>query len=400
VLFFNHIPKCAGTTFINVLSACFHNDAIITGDSLTRAGLSSRASESMSLIHLPERFLRKARFIGGHFHDLCRRMRCPNAYAVTILRNPVARFKSLITHALRDPRFHTTPAAYLKEDGALDLDHPDARVHVLHSAMMRHFAMPDLPTPTSQAGIHKLYEDALTTLETYDLVITEDTYDQATAFLSFCLGHAAPYPLPRFNEAYPSQAICPQLPPDLESQLRSLIPWEFVFYDHAAQLAQQHWNSFEKRPFAAVHDVLGRITPKDISWLLDWKEPVNHKGWAARELTADPTYPNGTARQILEDGASLDVPLEGPANYAARVALWGVNPHWLSELRVTVNGTPLEADVLYPARPDQHHVLLYGHFRVPCRPGWTRFSFSHPSHDFSVNRTWLLEMSVHLDLSH
>src|SRR5579875_2500135 len=104
MLVFEHIPKTAGTTFIECLEAAFPaEERFIVSN---KPGEYERDFEQ--LMRMPKSERRKLRVIAGHFLEMFRLVE-PEARYISIVRDPIQRVISEYRHFLDDP--NTNPWA-------------------------------------------------------------------------------------------------------------------------------------------------------------------------------------------------------------------------------------------------------------------------------------------------
>lgn len=109
-LYFQHIPKTAGTSATTMLRSAFPHEQVC------------EAAHWDTMVRLPSKQLTRYRVFAGHYSSYLPRYLGTRCNIFTFVRDPVARSISHYVHVLRDPGhpFHAAAAAMSLRDFVLD----------------------------------------------------------------------------------------------------------------------------------------------------------------------------------------------------------------------------------------------------------------------------------------
>lgn len=389
MIYLNHIPKCGGTAFSSLIEERFRLDEILSAPRLIATNMLSN-TERNAVLYLPDAIMAETGLITGHIGEGLRG-RLPDVYSVVLLREPIARFRSMFRHHLRDRNAFSNLSTVVGTDGELI----DASVGLLRA--LRPLSMLSFLTPQwshfedSATSMHEHMGSALAALETYDIVVTEETFDFFADFLRLVLGAAPDRVRIRLNEG--GNTSEPGFSSEVESAIRAELPEEFVLYQRAVERSRQIKSRVEADVHHALHEARGRIARKQSHWRLDWREPQLCGGWSERRSVAIPELSRLWGRIMLGGTAFVEAPLAS-GRHSIRMTTWFSEPFEPSRLRVHCNGTPVNTIAEFPEPQNESLVILKGDCRVADRPSWSRLTFEYDRRESLRNEAWLIEMVV------
>lgn len=398
MIFLNHIPKTAGTTFSAYLQELMPYRRILSGLSLMNSGLLGSVTESEALMYTPKVKLAEYDFVTGHFGERVRQARFDEAYSIVILREPVSRLRSILNHMARDPSGFDRGLwqPFFQASGRLDVADPEFIATFLRSSSMTGYLAPRIhdnvlrgQTFSDQVGL--ITAEAIAALNTYDLVVTETTFETALSFIRDVLGAPPVEGYMRMNAAEQFKGDTQPLDPDMAAQFRRTCAYEFQVYEAGAQLAAAQAERIKTAGSAERYKAAGRLMPKQREWSLDWSEPHKTGGWLTREASTDPVLA-GRLGRILGPGTSfIDLPMARAA-YELRALLWCADPSLIEHLRWTWNGQPVPLEVSYPLAAERHYVQLKGPVTVLGRAGLSRLAIARTA--AQASEVWLMDAGL------
>ena len=231
-LFFNHIPKCGGTTFQSWVVDAYWNEKIAA----------SHLDPSINAIKsLGELVTQEFNIIMSHAGSQARAQFFSDWLSVCIIREPVARFKSAVIHGLS--------GEHITDDIARDWCSPGGSLPVASMASCI------TKRPYSEKSLRE-------EISSYTLVLTPEKIPSAARILFAIAGTSPPSSYEgRVNETTAGRKAAFAFPSDLESILRAKIPQDFFAYELALALQNEWIRSASEKPidfFRELNSVFNR----------------------------------------------------------------------------------------------------------------------------------------------
>jgi hypothetical protein len=388
-LYFNHVPKCAGTSLNELLSRSLHRSTL---------GVEPFVP-ALNLYNLDATRLDGLMLVGSHFPHWAAARRLPGWSTLTVVRKPWPRFLSLTRHLLRIQG--SEPQALLP-----------GQVHYLALVRERRYkealqqATGWYPFDASMAqcfldappdgDVDRLGRTAVAVVEGYDGVLLSERLDHDWPALETIFNGGSVGDSPRLNTSgeYGDASVGP-FPPDLEPLFHALFPFERAVYAAAERVYAQTTTSL-----AEDARNLARIGPgraARASTTVDWDGPVRCGGFSDRMLAASFGFAGRYARRVEAQVGVLDLDVRA----TSRARLEGV--FWISSVtgrfgcKVSVNGVPVplfdeRLEVGCPTDPSQ----LWAAADIPptaLGSGHLRIAFDRRNAP-EVVEFWVLDLAV------
>jgi len=227
---FIHVPKCGGMTFREIVAGrCAREDIL--------------PASNLDVMQLAPEAIAKAKAAAGHFDYGIFAVLPPGFLKFTILRDPVKRYVSTVSHMMRDPafsEFHAQLAGMTLDQAAM---HPPVR-RVMRNAVVKLFCKDPLPIGVAsreeairlEAERQNLRPDlslAMERLEGFDVVGTQEHYIESVQLM---LAAADLPPLKRAivvnDDTTGAQA---DVSPQVLDNIRDLLDRDQVLFDYACR---------------------------------------------------------------------------------------------------------------------------------------------------------------------
>jgi hypothetical protein len=336
-LYFNHIPKCGGTSLNEVLSRNLRSNQIGAEPFYSVTELYTLRSELFDRLDL----------VASHVPHWVATRRLRGWTKVTILRKPWTRFQSLCRHLLRiegsEPR-----TLWPTQIEFLDLLHNRRYDNALRQAVSWYPAEMSmtsylLPYPAEGSLLPRsALDDATGVLRQYDLVFLAEKTDECIVRFDQVLNGQSFGIQARLNTSahYGDRSQGP-FPDEYSSVFARLYPYENDLYEIAAELYAQ------TKKWLLEECEAGRFGPKTASrrtspmYRLDWEAPTRCGGFSDRMFAASVGYEKRVARRVESDVAILEfsVPRSAQARIEAVFWLSPIDSRFAVEFRL--NGTVL-----------------------------------------------------------
>lgn len=324
-LYFIHIPKCAGTTFINIVDQHFAINEILP----THYDLNKLANE------ISDDQLAGYRFLRGHipFDTLIPRL--PAApRLITFLRDPVAQFISYFQMRQRVPDPLVGIQAKL---ASLSLE------EVLNDELMLRFANNAtvsiggrLPAKDPKERLPNL-ELAKKRLEMFDFVGITERFNDSLDLFSYVFNFPKISHYQTLNVS-PDREKRQEISPELMARIAEVQKYDIELYQFGLGLFEKKYASMLQEnieiPLAPVSRIqydFSRVMPGD-GWHIAESHPsLGLFRWSGPETTSILRFP----------------PLL-PGNYKFYFEIVGaIHPNTLDGLKITINDTPVKFKIKY-----------------------------------------------------
>ncbi len=336
-LYFNHVPKCAGTSLNEVFCRGLHRDQLGVEPFVTAVELYTlRAS----------RFDRLA-FVGSHVPHWVAARRLPDWTFVTVLREPWSRFQALCRHLVRiegsEPQaLQNQQAEFLRllRGGA----HAEAMEQTRHW-YPRHASIASyfLPDPVYDVALPAdVGERAKAVLASYDIVLLADRLHEDSLWIDRVFnGQESGAPARLNTSAQYGDVSGGPFDDAYRARFDELYPYERDVYDAARE---RYPGTRERLRDEITQGRRGPRVPAPVPqplYALDWEAPTRCGGFSDRLFAASLGYVRSVARRVETDVARLEFNL--PRAGAARIeAVVWVSPVDIQfAVHVRLNGTPL-----------------------------------------------------------
>jgi hypothetical protein len=331
-LFFNHVPKCAGTSIGTLLESAYPADTVLTSRLVSPAVIRTISDDELA----------RHRLIWGHFTDLARR-RSPGRYNVVTLRDPWKRFRSILRHALRERggqwRNFRAVEPYAETLDPKLLETPEFKR--VAGVLPSYTHLSPTTRENARATPRERVDEAIAALDAYDLIITDDTIDTCAGHLADMLGLPPIVAAPRHNaaNAWPD-SLRADPPREHEPLLGEHHALDSEFYaiarERSLKQAAEVARPLEERTQRYLERLAARSTKRE--WTLDWAEPVCAAGWSAR-------VPPGIVRdndketlcQIAGSSAFIDAPVVSSGKLAIDLVM-SASDEARGNLEITIDG--------------------------------------------------------------
>lgn len=254
-LYFNHIPKTAGTSFYAVLDQRF---------------TAASTCPFIGAVHLneqPKELWQGYQVYRGHFGMRLGEKLDDEPWMITMMREPFAQELSSIRHRMREQTLYTDMPKML----AAAIEHP-VNQEALGMDYVGYLAADYASlSPDEQVAA------ACATLDRCLFVGLTDRFDDSMALLAYTMGWAMPEPVARRNELPRDLAL--EVPESVAAAIRERMGMAQAIYDHAVA-------KFERDLTAMHRDLLGRMQrdllaaeePKE-ELLFRFDQPLVGRGW-------------------------------------------------------------------------------------------------------------------------
>lgn len=385
-LYFNHVPKSAGTSLNELLSR-----------SLPRAALGVEPFvPAIELYTLDAERLDRLALVGSHFPHWAAARRLPGWSALAVLREPWARFQSLTRHLLRirgsEPQaLLPGQVEYLAllSEGRHDAALAQAQAwYPLHASLAQCF----LPEPPERREAD--WAAAVRAVGGYDAVLVSERLDADWPQLEGIFNGSALGTAQRLNTSaeHGDQAAGP-LPEACAAQFHAQFPFEQAVYAagvqaHAATVPRLAAQAGAGTPLAR------EVAPR-AACRIDWDAPVRCAGLSDRLRVASFGHAGRYARRV-EAGVGV-VEMEAPAGPRLRLegVFWIADAAARFDVQVSVDGVPIPlfsnaVEVGCPADPSQ----LWAAAELPHGAGGRlRIAFDRRGAP-GLREFWLLDLAL------
>jgi Sulfotransferase family len=334
-LYFNHVPKCAGTFVNELLCRSFHRHQLGVEPFLAANDMYTLDAARLDRLEL----------VGSHFPHWAAARRLPGWSKLTILREPWPRLQSLLRHLLRlgaDLGPVSTPVTFLESIRRREFDQAMEQMAIWYpceASLVSYF----VPDPLDQVLPPTALADATKALSGYDAVfLTESLAEDGSLLDRAVNGHHFGV-LSRLNTAehYDDVNRGP-FPAEYEKQFHALFPYERKLYEAARD---QH-----ERTVAT----LGKLAPGDCMastnspghdtramFAIDWDGPTRCGGFSDRIVAASQGYTGRYARRVEADRGVLEFTVRKICDARLEAVFWITPLPDRRECVITLNGREL-----------------------------------------------------------
>lgn len=271
-IFFVHIPKCAGTSLGERLAKQVDEKLVI------------RSSEfpHNELVRLPRQRFEEARYMGGHFAEVYRRTYMPTSQAITGLRDPVKRLKSLIMHGARGQRFRGWMAPlYEHQDPNFLLTDESRRNFLVHVSQVAYLLPNGIADLTPEVSLSDAaLEAAVDTLRNCACVYTDETFDEFSQRLGGLFVDPPVERTERLNTASNKEQWIEDL--DMAKLANHLSPWDVHVYNEAEKRAEETLAAFGPPTSAEQYSAWWSQQPQTERVAVDFGSPYKSQGLGIR----------------------------------------------------------------------------------------------------------------------
>lgn len=380
---FNHIPKTAGTTVQYVLMACADPDRVLT--SYSRHEINGPAV----FLTAPHEF-DKYEVAMGHFGEQVRQVYFKEHLALTILREPVSRFKSLFLHHMRDRT--DSPMEYFSDDLAAALsDHTQSRYHYMRASMAAYLCARWRHGMTIDEWTGN-QDTAIAGLQGHDIVVTTDGVSEALTLVLALYGQPPVANPGQFNtrEEFGQSEI--EWPYDLEARLRDICPEDFALFDAAKEREAILLEQFAADPLEWIFTHQGHVVRKQQRYALDWNKTPRISGWSPIVTPQIPLLEQKSSRILIGDSAEICLPLRRTTPLSATALAWSSDTDVWKHHFIVVDSRPVPLTAIHPNEPDMHLARVFFEIPPSQERGYTRITFS-PAPGAKLE-FWLIDFSV------
>lgn len=388
-LYFNHVPKCAGTSLNELLSRSLHRSAL---------GVDPFVS-ALELYTLDASRLDRLRLVGSHFPHWAAMRRLAGWSTLTVLRRPWPRFQSLVRHLLRiqgsEPQAllpgQVQFLALVREQRHRDALRQALGWYPFDASVAQCF----LPAPPD-GGIDGLGPRAVAELGRYDAVLLSERLDDDWNALEAIFNGGSLGAAPRLNTSGEfGDAVDGPFPASLEPLFDTLFPFESEVYREAERLHAGSAARLAAQAAGGVPAVDRQASPA--SWTVDWDAPTRCAGFSDRVRAASFGYAGRFARRVQAPVGVLEIDVPPAARARLEGVFWIAPAECRFACRVLVNGTPVpmfdEAnEVGCPADPSQ----LWAGAEVPAAAlAGGRLEIAFERGDAAgLREFWVLDLAV------
>jgi hypothetical protein len=386
-LFFNHIPKTAGTTLQTALVSCAPRDKVLS--SLEYPGINADSASTFNLF-------RRGRYdiVMGHIGEFNRRRFFPDHLAIAILRHPVERFRSQFDHHNRDGEQFSDMRKFLAGVSAA-IAKPELR-QIAFRLSMSGFLCPLLAKRTDFTEWRGSMTTILDGLNSYDIVLTEKGVDPAIPLLRALFDRSPPLRPMRLNRAADFAANRQSIGFDIERNLREIFPEDFVAYEEAQKREAVFLERLSRDPLELLFDLKGGMREKLPEFTLDWTDPPPCDGWGSVVFPAIAEYEKIPSRIMVGRSSTLQLPLLRNRGLVFEALVWCSYPLAAEDDEMPA----IRFDGIRASRAITRPIAGYGHLALVSatlpelkRRGWTQIEFTFPPGG-KPPEFWLLAMSV------
>jgi hypothetical protein len=394
-LYFNHVPKCAGTSLNEVLSRNLHRSEL---------GIEP-FTQALHVYNLDGAALDRLMVVGSHFPHWAAARRLPDWCRMTVLREPWSRFQALSRHLMRiatsEPQsLPVTQAHYV---GLLrEHRYRDALRHALawypFDASMTSFFLSD---PLEGAPPRDARE-AIDNMGRYDLVLMSDRVDADSVLLDEALNGQSFGAMSRLNTSreYRDKETGPYVD-HYRGLFHALFPYERELFDAGAE-AYARTSAALKKQVAQRSGGPESVPNRRSSamYALDWDAPVRCGGFSDRLRVQSFGYAGRFARRVEAPKAVLefDVPVSSDARVEA--VFWCAPFDLRFHCKLRLNGAELRMfDTPYEVRCPSDPSQLWAYASVPAstlKAGRCRLEIDR-SEAQGLVELWLLDLIVRPD---
>lgn len=387
-LFFNHIPKTAGTTIQSVLATCAPEHQILA--SVSEPELNG------PLAKLRMKYLSsEVQIAAGHFGEKVRREFFGSFFSLTILRHPVARYYSQLQHHARDMRqFEEFGTKLLPEHIAGD---PVAARIAYFPNSMSSFLCPMIDIGVGIDQWAGSADTVLAGMRGYDLVLSTRGVSAALPVLAAMLGQSPPARGFAVNQAtdFSMQRINSDI--GVDQILSKIFPEDFAAYDEAVRREDEFLKKLQDDPITLLFELKGVAARKLEKYVLDWNRPPASESWGQIVHPAIPGLSGIAGRLVLGKSAAIMIPVDRTLPRNATLLVWSSVSN-ISDSRdqffIRVDGgPPVEIRRTYPASPDCHLGEMQFRIEPAQMRGLTRIEFEFRASD-TKSDFWLLGLKV------
>jgi Glycosyl transferase family 2/Galactose-3-O-sulfotransferase len=337
---FIHLPKTAGTSFVQVLEQHFSAAEICP------------AYFHDELARIPVETLARYRLFRGHFfRDAIAQLPLPAPVWITFLRDPVERVLSTYAHMQNYPDLVRHPYGSGKTLEEY-LDDPLARAHVTNLQTRRLAARLEIgagrtvqeaiqaETERVLAGRWPRAQDAIEALDSMAFFGLAERFDDSLALLAYALAWQPLASAPRVNVA-PRRLLREEVPARLLDRILDINQEDLKLYAYAQRafagrfsrmlhtLLEDHYERHGDAPRELVRELT-----------LDFARPLPpSSGWYDPESDGQGRSWRWTGPQTI---STLDLPLAADGDLALRFSVvYAIAPDVLASLSVRVNGSEI-----------------------------------------------------------
>jgi hypothetical protein len=392
-LYFNHVPKCAGTSLNEVLSRGLHREAIGLEPFLSAVEFYTLRSDAFDRLVL----------VGSHVPHWVARRRLRDWTRVTALRDPWSRFQALCRHLLRiassEPQALSPPQVeflrILREARYVDALWQARVWYPANASMTSYF----LAEPLEAAGDlpAKAAEEAAREMSGYNLVLLAQHLRDDALLLDFVLnGQRFGVSTPLNTSRHYDDVSTGPFPEEFASLFEQLYPYERDIYAAGCELyprsrawLQSEFDSGHRGPVRSR-----RATPP--LYRLDWDSPARCGGFSDRLFAASLGFERRVARRVEGGSAVLEIDLP-PAPHGRLEAVFWLTPiESRFGLRFSFDGAPLtffdeRREVGCPADPNQ--MWSWAEIPAPVSAGAHLLEIDR-SGVASLGELWVLDLVV------
>ncbi|MEQ8822811.1 MAG: hypothetical protein RIC14_00380 [Filomicrobium sp.] len=311
-IFFVHIPKCAGTSLGERLAKQVDEKLVIRSSEYPHDKLAALSAEHFS----------KVRYMGGHYAEVYRRTYVPSSQAITGLRDPVKRLRSIVRHGARGQRFRSWMAPlYETQDPNFLMTDESRRNFLLHASQVIYLLPNALADLTPEYGLSdEAFEKANETLRNCACVYTDESFDEFSRKLGGLFNDPPIERAERLNSAPNKEQWIEDL--DFVKIADHLCPWDVHVYELAQQRAAETLAALGNSTSPEQYAAWWQKQPQNKQVAVDFGAPYKSQGLGIRRK-----IPYGLSHvvksrrmvELAENNAYIDV--RRPKN-SRKLTLW------------------------------------------------------------------------------
>lgn len=368
-LYINHVPKCGGTTVVDLFCRAFPAEVVQDRFSLQGAQTllpSELATKRLMAAHLPEWVMRR---------------RLQPDQKIGLARAPWPRFKSIVRHYLRDieagaPPLHTGEFFAAQSRGDIDAAFQTISDWYRHDSLAAFYAADAI---SAYEDMDALAQSAIERIETYDLIVCCEDID--TLFPLLCrLINQPEMDAPRLNDAREfGDSSCEMFDAELEARFRDAVAYEYRVYDalkaRAERTAQALRNGLERRPSYRRAIAARAFNKLDVA--LEASEPMAAVGWDRPVVATGGRHAGRYGLRLSGDKALIDFGVPTGQHLFVEIITWiGGGLAALEGIQLSINGQPItfENCVVEDVHDRCSMVLIVEH--APIMDGFCRLEFA------------------------
>lgn len=370
-LYLNHVPKCGGTTVVDLFCRAF-----------PAAAVQDRFSLQGAQTLLPSE-LAKKRLMAAHLPEWVMRRRLQPDQKIGLARSPWSRFKSIVQHYLRDieagaPPLHTRAFFDALSRGDRDAAFDTISDWYRHDSLAAFYAADAI---SAYEDMDALAQSAIERIETYDLIVCCEDID--TLFPVLCrLTNQPEKDAPRLNDAREfGDASCEIFGTDLEARFKDVVAYDYRVFAalkaRAEMTAQDLRTALERRPSYRRTIASRAFNKLDVA--VEANEPMAAVGWDRPVIATGGRHAGRYGLRLNGDKALIDFGVPTGQRLFVEIIAWiGGGLAALEGIRLSINDQPVtfENCVVEDVHDRCSMVLIIEH--APIVDGFCRLEFTRP----------------------